>query len=191
MAAAEMDVKPKKGLSGLKLTLARVAALVFVIGLSIGLYLYRHQVHHLQMLGYPGIFLVSLFSSATVLLPVPGVLFTSVMGAVFNPLWVAVAAGTGAALGELSGYLVGFSGQSVVERTPSYERIEGWMKKFGQWAIMALAFVPNPFFDLAGMVAGALKMPVWRFLVFCWIGKFAKMMLFAYGGATVLRFLGG
>ena len=38
------------------------------------------------------------------------------MGAIFNPIGVAVAAGLGAAIGELSGYLAGFSGQGVVER---------------------------------------------------------------------------
>src|SRR5512141_350811 len=137
--------------SGWKLTLLRILALLFVLGVTVAIYLMRHQVRHLEMLGYPGIFLFSVLSSATILLPVPGVLFTSVMGAVFNPLWVAVAAGTGAALGELSGYLAGFSGQAVVERTPAYERIEGWMKKYGQWAILVLGFIPNPFFDVAGM----------------------------------------
>ena len=191
MSAAEADINAKKALTGWRLTLVRIAALAFVVGLTLGLYLYRDRVRELQGLGYPGIFLVSLFSSATIILPVPGVLFTSVMGAVFNPFWVAVAAGTGAALGELSGYLAGFSGQSVVERTPAYERIEGWMKKYGQWAILVLGFIPNPFFDIAGMIAGALKMPIWRFLLFCWIGKIAKMMLFAYGGATVLSIFGG
>jgi len=191
VSAAEADINAKKALTGWRLTLVRIAALAFVVGLTLGLYLYRDRVRELQGLGYPGIFLVSLFSSATIILPVPGVLFTSVMGAVFNPFWVAVAAGTGAALGELSGYLAGFSGQSVVERTPAYERIEGWMKKYGQWAILVLGFIPNPFFDIAGMIAGALKMPIWRFLLFCWIGKIAKMMLFAYGGATVLSIFGG
>lgn len=191
MTAAQMGTGAKKGLVGWRLTLVRILALLFVIGLTLGLYLYRDQVGKLQGLGYPGIFLVSLFSSATIILPVPGVLFTSVMGAVFNPFWVAVAAGTGAALGELSGYLAGFSGQAVVERTPAYEKVEGWMKKYGQWAILVLGFIPNPFFDIAGMVAGALKMPIWRFLIFCWIGKIAKMLLFAYGGATVLQFFGG
>ncbi len=191
MTSAVAQSESKAGLRGWRLTVVRVLALLFVLGLTLVLYIFRQQVHRLQGLGYPGIFLVSLFSSATIILPVPGVLFTSVMGAVFNPFWVAVAAASGAALGELSGYLAGFSGQGVAERTPAYERIEGWMKRYGQWAILVLGFIPNPFFDVAGMIAGALKMPLWRFLLFCWIGKLAKMLLFAYGGATVLRLFGG
>lgn len=173
----------------LKTSLLRAAALVFVIGVSVALFLLRDQVRKLEGLGYPGIFLVSLFSSATVILPLPGVLVTSVMGAVFNPFWVAIAAGSGAALGELSGYLAGFSGQGVMERTPFYVKMEGWMRRFGSPIILLLAFIPNPAFDVAGMIAGALKMQLWKFLVSCWIGKVAKMLLFAYGGAIVLRWI--
>ncbi|HVP21739.1 MAG TPA: VTT domain-containing protein [Anaerolineaceae bacterium] len=175
-------------LSGWKLTLARIAALLFVIGITITIFIFRTQVHQLQMLGYPGIFLVSLLSNATIILPVPGVLFTSLMGAVFNPVLVALAAASGATLGELSGFLAGFSGQAVAEKTKAYQRIEPWMQRYGHWTILVLAFVPNPFFDIGGMVAGAMKMPVWRFLLFCWIGKFGKMLLFAYGGASIFGF---
>jgi membrane protein DedA with SNARE-associated domain len=96
-------------------------------------------------------------------------------------------AGAGAALGELSGYLVGFGGQVVLERKNKYPQIEGWVKRYGQWAILVLSFIPNPLFDLAGMTAGVLKMPLWKFLLFCWIGSTAKMLVFAYGGASIER----
>ena len=164
----------------------RVVALVFVIGLSVGVYLLRDQVQNLKGLGYAGIFLISLVSSATIILPVPGVLVTSMMGAVFNPFWVAIAAGTGAALGELSGYLAGFSGQGVAQKAEIYKKLENWMRRFGPVTVLVLGFIPNPLFDMAGMVAGALKMPLWKFLLFCTIGKIGKMMLFAYGGDTVM-----
>jgi membrane protein DedA with SNARE-associated domain len=35
------------------------------------------------------------------------------------------------------------------------------------------------------MTAGALKMPIYRFLFWTLIGKTLKMMMFAYGGATI------
>jgi len=169
-----------------RLAVLRVVALVFVIGLSVGVYLLRDQVQNLKGLGYAGIFLISLVSSATIILPVPGVLVTSMMGAVFNPFWVAIAAGTGAALGELSGYLAGFSGQGVAQKAEIYQKLENWMRRFGPVTVLVLGFIPNPLFDMAGMVAGALKMPLWKFLLFCTIGKIGKMMLFAYGGDTVM-----
>jgi uncharacterized membrane protein YdjX (TVP38/TMEM64 family) len=167
-------------------TLLRVLALVAVIAVSVGLFLFRDQLQHLESLGYAGVFLIGLVSSATIILPVPGVLVTSVMGAVFDPFWVALAAGTGAALGELSGYLAGFSGRGVVERADIHVKMEAWMRRFGGATILVFALIPNPLFDVVGMVAGALKMPIWKFLVWCWFGEVAKMMLFAYTGGKLV-----
>jgi uncharacterized membrane protein YdjX (TVP38/TMEM64 family) len=111
------------------------------------------------------------------------------MGSVFNPFGVAIAAGTGAALGELTGYLAGFSGQAVVERVEIYERLTSWMKRNGSLTILVLAAIPNPFFDLAGVAAGSLKMHVVRFFIWCWIGETIKMAIFAFAGARSLDFL--
>lgn len=169
--------------------IVRVLAVVLVIGLSVLLYLNRNQVQELEKYGYPGIFLFNVLANATLILPVPGVLVTSLMGGVFHPFWVAVAAGSGAAIGELSGYLAGFGGQVVAERTPVYSRMEGWMKKYGVWAVLALAFIPNPLFDVAGLIAGTLRMPVLKFLLSCAVGKILKMMLFAYFGATITQYI--
>ncbi len=172
-----------------RLKIARVLALVFVISLTIILYLKRDSVRELEAFGYPGIFLISLLANATLILPVPGVLFTSAMGAVFNPWWVALAAGSGAAVGELSGYLAGFSGQGIIERTRWSDRVEAWMRKYGPITIVVLSFVPNPIFDIAGITAGALKMPLYQFMLFCWIGKVLKMLLFAFGGSAIIKLI--
>jgi len=176
-----------KKLTGWRLTVVRIAVILAVVGLTIVLFLFKDKVAQLGAFGYPGIFLVSILSNATLILPVPGVIFTSAMGAVFNPLLVALAAGTGATLGEITGYMAGFSGQAVIENRQWYERVTGWMKRYGDVVILGLAFVPNPVFDIAGMVAGALRMPLWRYFIFSWIGKVGKMLLFAYGGLSVLK----
>ena len=168
-----------------------VLALVFVIGLSVLLFLNRDRIQEnipvLEALGYPGVFLLSLVANASIILPVPGVLVTSTMGAILNPFWVAVAAGTGSALGELTGYLAGYSGRSVAARNEWYDRIENWIKRYGDWAVLILAIIPNPAFDMVGIFAGALKMPLWRFLLWCWLGKIIKMMAFAYGGNAIFN----
>jgi len=178
-------------LSKRTLNIIRVIVLLVVIALTVVLVINRERIQGLQAYGYPGIFLVSALSYATVLFPVPGVMFTSAMGAVFNPFWVAVAAGTGAAIGELSGYLVGFSGQAVVENSTRYERVVQWMQKFGDITILVLATIPNPFFDVVGMLAGVLKMALWKFLLYCVIGNIIKMLMFAYAGDWLVRLLGG
>ena len=139
-----------------------------------------------EALGYPGIFLISLLSNATIILPVPGIIVTSAMGTIFNPFWVAVAAGSGATVGEISGYLLGFSGQGVIENRVWYDKICNWMRKYGDITVFLLALIPNPLFDIAGLVAGALKLPLWRFLLWTLLGKTIKMMAFAFGGASIL-----
>lgn len=169
------------------LTITRVLALIFVLAITISIFIFREKLQGLEAYGYPGIFILSILANATVILPVPGVVLTSAMGVVFNPLGVAIAAGSGAALGELSGYLAGFSGQAVVENNKYYDRLTAWMRKYGDITVLLLAFIPNPAFDLAGMISGTLKMPVYRFLFWCWLGKVAKMLLFAYAGASVIK----
>lgn len=170
-----------------RLTLARIMALFIVIGLSIFIFTIRDQAEDLAIYGYPGIFVLSFMAYATVLLPAPGVAVVFTMGSVFNPVGVALAAGTGAALGELSGYLAGFSGQAVVERVEVYERLTRWMRNNGSLTVFILAAIPNPFFDLAGVAAGSLKMPVVRFFIFCWMGEVVKMGIFAFAGASTLN----
>jgi membrane protein YqaA with SNARE-associated domain len=168
-----------------RLTILRILVLVGVLALIAALFIFRDQVKKLENYGYIGIFLISIAANATIIIPLPGVAFTTAMGAIFNPLGVAVAAGLGAAIGELTGYMAGFSGQVVVERSALYARLTTWMKAHQNLAygvILLLAFIPNPLFDLAGMASGALKLPLWKFLVACAIGKILKMMMFAYAG---------
>lgn len=167
----------------------RVLALLVVVGLSVYIYSIRDQAEQLAVYGYPGIFLLAFLAYATVLLPAPGVAVVFTMGAVFNPLFVALAAGAGAALGEISGYLAGYGSQMVMERAGLYQRLTRWMLRYGGLAVVALSAFPNPFFDLAGLAAGALKMPVWKFLFWCWIGETIKMLVFAYAGAGLLGLL--
>jgi len=170
-------------------TILRVLAVLAVIGISAYVFSIREHVNQFAAWGYPGVFLIALLANATVFLPAPGVAVVFAMGSVFNPFGVALAAGTGGALGELSGYLAGFGGQAAVENTAMYARVQPWVQKWGAWAILILAAIPNPFFDLAGVAAGTLKMPVWKFLLFCWIGQIIKMALFAFAGNASLNSL--
>jgi uncharacterized membrane protein YdjX (TVP38/TMEM64 family) len=170
-----------------RLKIARIFALFVVVGLSIFIFSIRDQAEQLAIYGYPGIFMLSFMAYATVLLPAPGVAVVFTMGSVFNPIGVAIAAGSGAALGELSGYLAGFSGQAVVERVEIYEKLTAWMKRNGSLTVFILAAIPNPFFDLAGVAAGSLQMHVARFLLWCWLGEIVKMGIFAFAGANTLE----
>lgn len=171
------------------LALLRILAILTVVAVSVLIFSIRDRVQEFAAWGYPGIFLIALLANATVFLPAPGVAIVFAMGHLFNPLLVGLAAGTGGALGELSGFLAGFGGQAVVERTEIYNRILPWVKKYGGSAILILSAIPNPFFDLAGLAAGVSKMGLARFLFFCWIGQCIKMTAFAYAGAYSLSWI--
>lgn len=176
----EIRHAPKK--ATFRTNLLRILAILAVIGITLYTYTLRERIEEFQALGYPGIFLVALIANATILFPAPGAALVAAVGAIFNPIGVGIAAGTGGAIGELSGYLAGFSGQAVIERTDVYAKIKPWVDKYGGWAILVLSAIPNPLFDVAGIAAGIAKMRFWTFLFFVWIGQLIKMTLFAYVG---------
>ena len=169
----------------------RLLVLMAAIAITVAGYLLRDELQNLEVLGYPGVFLISLVSNATVVLPAPGFIVTIVAGSIFNPFLVAIAAAAGAALGELTGYLAGYSGRGVFERSPSYDRLEELMEKYGGWTVLVLAATPNPFFDIAGAAAGALRMPVLAFLTWAFAGKMIKMLALAYAGALGIEWILG
>ena len=167
----------------------RLLTLIAVIGITLYIFSIRDRVEEFAAFGYPGIFLIALLANATILLPAPGVAVIYAMGAIFHPLGVGIAAGTGGAIGELTGYLAGFSGQAVIERTDIYERTKPWVEKYGGLAIVVLSAIPNPFFDVAGIAAGIAKMPLKTFLFSVWVGQLIKMTAFAYAGRYSLEWL--
>ena len=101
-------------------------------------------------------------------------------------IWVGLIAGLGEALGEFSGYAAGYGGRIVFENRPEYERIHRWMERHGMLSMFLLSIFPNPLFDLAGVAAGAVRMPIRRFFLAVLSGKVIKdTYLAAIGGLGV------
>lgn len=153
------------------------------------MYSIRDRVESFAQFGYFGAFLIMLIANATVILPAPGVAVVFAMGGLLNPLGVALAAGAGGTLGEMTGYLAGYGGQAAVENTQVYNRILPWVQKYGAWVILVLSAIPNPFFDIAGIAAGISKIPLWKFLLACWVGQTIKMSMFAFAGAYSIEWI--
>jgi uncharacterized membrane protein YdjX (TVP38/TMEM64 family) len=158
-----------------------LTVLVIVLALAAALY-FREHLQQLQHLGYGAVFLVGMISSATVVIPVPGLAVSGVMGGVLNPWLVGLVGGLGQAMGELSGYMAGYSGQQLVGRSKLHDRLARWTQRYGGWAIFGLAAVPNPAFDIAGLAAGALRFPLWKFVLSCVAGEIVKNTLIAMAG---------
>jgi len=165
-----------------RLRVVRVLTALAVVAALAAALVFRDHLEELEEYGYPAVFLVGLVSNATLIFPVPGLAVSSVFGSVFNPWLVGLAGGIGQALGELTGYMAGYSGQTWLEDRPRYKRLVRWMQRYGVFTVFLLALLPNPLFDVAGMVAGALRLPVWKFLLSCALGKVIKNILFAVAG---------
>ena len=58
--------------------------------------------------GYFGVFLVSLISALTVIIPIPYTLLLYALGSTLDPVLLALSSGLGSALGEVSGYGLGY-----------------------------------------------------------------------------------
>jgi len=172
--------------------------LLLVIALSVGIfYFYKHytiRVEELKAYLYWAPFLISLTLNATVILPVGNILIISAFGAALpSAIVVGLAGGAGAAIGEITGYMVGYSGRGIVKSSQLYDRLMVWMRRWGVMTIFIFALVPF-FFDLAGIAAGVLRFPLWKFILICWLGRTILYVGVALAGAwgweAVLRYLG-
>jgi uncharacterized membrane protein YdjX (TVP38/TMEM64 family) len=178
-----------------RLRVVQILTIVVVVAaMALAVY-FRDKVQELQQYGYAAVFLVGLVSNATIVLPVPGLAVSSVMGGVLNPWIVGVVGGVSQALGEMTGYMAGYSGSTWIDENRTYNRIARWMQRNGMLTIFVMAVIPNPVFDVGGMAAGALRFPAWKFLIACTLGKVIKNIVFAlagyYGIETLYRLLGG
>ena len=161
----------------------RYAGIVFAVVLSIAIFVFRDQLRAVGNYGYLGIFLIAVIGNATIVLPVPTIVTAFAGGSVFNPVVVGLISAVGATIGELTGYMAGRSGTAIVENQEVYDRFERWMDRHGLLALFVLAAIPNPLFDVAGIIAGLSKMKVSTYLIVVCAGKIVKFLAIAFLGA--------
>lgn len=185
--------------------LGKIAATVLgFVGISLGVtYLFltiatrlRLPLYEVAVWAYLTVFLSSFISNLTILTPVP--LALAVMMAAceeWNPGVVALVAAAGSTTGELGGYFSGYFGRKVaipdsiacsVNKLMCKNQIERWIQRYGVWAIFFLAAQPVLPFDIGGLIAGAARMPLSRFLPALLAGRIPKYLTLAYAGAGIM-----
>jgi uncharacterized membrane protein YdjX (TVP38/TMEM64 family) len=179
------DVKPTEDVvsSGWQRIAQSVGVILLSAAITLAILTWHERIRGLGQYGYLGVFLISLVGNATVILPAPSLAAVFAIGAVLNPVLVGLVAGVGEALGELTGFLAGYGGRGALENRAAFRRMEFWVRRYGLLIVFILSAIPNPFFDLAGIAAGMLRVPVWQFLATCWAGKTLKTVGFALAGA--------
>jgi len=163
-----------------------VAVLFFFVSLFI-------PYDSLGPLGYAGAFLMALISSATILIPGTILPVIAMMGIHYSPVALGLACGLGSALGELTGYYAGYYGRFTLnlKSLPEFEKQKAWLRDSEFLVLFILAAIPNPLFDIAGLAAGTIKVPVQRFFLPVFFGKALKYGLTAYLGLSVWGWLIG
>ena len=172
-------------------TLLRLGILAAVLAIAAAAFLLHSRLSFTQ-LGYGGVALASLVASAGFFLPVPAlgaVCYASGPPFHLNALFTGLIAGTSEALGELTGYFLGYTGRAALSRTRLYRRWEPWIQRRGWLPLFLVSLVPNPVFDVVGIAAGALRFPLWGFLAVVWVGKTLKFVTFAYACAYGIAWL--
>ena len=141
--------------------------------------------------GYFGVFLVSFVGAVSILFPIPSTLFIFWLGLMgFDPLMLMVAGGSGAALGELSGYLLGYYGRRILsqERQQKMSYLVKMFGRYGPIAIFIFALTPLPD-DLLFIPLGILRYSVVKAFIPALIGKLLMSYLLAYFGRTGGEFI--
>ena len=147
--------------------------------------------------GYFGVFAISLLGAVSILLPVPDSLTVFTISGLkvggnwgFEPVWVAVTAGIGSAIGEFSGYLLGFGGRKAI--TGRYRKNVDFLvkvfNKFGSIAIFIFTMTPLPD-DMIFIPLGVMRYNPIKALLPAVAGKFIFNLIVAYSGRFSIDFI--
>ena len=133
--------------------------------------------------GYLGVFVISFVGSVSVIFPIPYTIVIFFLGGVLDPFFVAISGGLGAALGEFSGYALGYYGRAVVnkERQKKMGYMVKLFDKYGPAAIFIFALTPLPD-DLLFIPLGVMRYPFVKAFIPSLLGKTLMTFILAYSG---------
>ncbi len=140
--------------------------------------------------GYLGVFIISFIGSVSVVFPIPYTLVILFLGTVLDPFFVAISGGLGAALGEFSGYVLGYYGRSVVneERRRKMDYMVRLFDKYGPFAIFLFALTPLPD-DLLFIPLGVMRYNFLKAFIPALLGKTLMTFILAYSGQQSIELI--
>ena len=159
-----------------------ILQVIIAVFIVILIFQFGNQLERFKEYGYIGVFVVSLVSSASLFFPAPGWAIVIAMSRFLDPLLLGLAAGVGSAIGEITGYIAGQGASKAIHANAHFSKLKEWIRKNDILALFIFAVVPNPLFDVAGIAAGSLGIPVWRFLLVVAIGRIVRYTLLGYLG---------
>ena len=139
---------------------------------------------------YLGVFIISFIGSISVVFPIPYTIVIYLLGTVLNPFFVAVSGGLGSALGEFSGYALGYYGRAVVseERRRKMDYMVKLFDRYGPVAIFLFALTPLPD-DLLFIPLGVMRYTFWKAFIPALLGKTLMTFILAYSGQQSIELI--
>lgn len=167
-----------------------IAVFVLSILLSIAFYVYGDFFKDASSLGLLGLFVINFVSSAGLFVPGPASIMTVIAGGnIYPPILVAIIAVIGACLGDMLGFIFGYSGRKLtkkkLDRHKTVRFLEKHFHRHGGLIIFMLAVIPNPLFDAVGILAGAVTYPPVKFFIIMFVGRFLRYWVLARVGANL------
>lgn len=163
--------------------------LLISIFLSASFFIFKNFFRHAMSLGLIGLFLINFASNATFFMPTPALIGVVSAGNLYPPLLVAIASSLGATAGDTINFLFGLSGRHLINHKLAKNKwfifLEKKFKKHGNWLLFLFAFVPNPIFDIAGLIAGIFKFSLFRFFILVFVGRFIRYYILAKFGSLL------
>jgi len=100
-----------------------------------------------------------------------------------DPVLLALSSGLGSALGEVSGYVLGYYGRAVISEAMK-RKMDFMLKvfsRYGTFAIFLFALTPLPD-DLLFIPLGIMHYSLTKALIACFVGKLCMSFIIAYSG---------
>ena len=163
---------------------------VFSVLVAVALLLAQGLLEGLGDWGYAGAFVAMLVNNATIVLPAAGQLIVAGLSASLNPVLLGVVGGVGGTIGELTGYVLGVTGRRIVSAEKVNRRLRLIPRRLFGPTLFLFAATPLPF-DVAGIVAGTVRFPVWWFLLWVGAGKILNTIAIAVAARYTIAWLEG
>ncbi len=130
-----------------------------------------------------GLFVSALLAASPIPLQSEVVFVATQIATAIDPWLLVLVAGVGNTLGSFITYGLGrgarhWQGRSWFPATPAQmTRAEAWFQRWGVWALL-LSWAPGG--DLATLVAGVLRTPLWIFTILVGCAKFGRYAALAW-----------
>lgn len=165
-----------------------VVAAVIVLSIALAIVISSVPVDVWKNIGYPSAFLLGLVGAASIFVPVPTTVVLLGIAAlrIYDPFFLALAFGIGAAVGQLTSYVVGYTGSAVMGKKHK-RRMDALLKIFNHYGMVAVFFFAlTPLPDsLLFIPMGLVRYSLLKVFVAAAAGKISMSLIITYVGGAM------